>query len=99
MFVFKSSFLKSRTERADYRELLEGILTEITGTALQVICTLEKAAPPPPPPPKPKKKAPLLPPEPAKVEVDLDNLSKDELANLEAATAVFGDHFVNMDEE
>ena len=97
--VFKSSFLKSRTERADYRELLEGILTEITGTALQVICTLEKAAPPPPPPPKPKKKAPLLPPEPAKVEVDLDNLSKDELANLEAATAVFGDHFVNMDEE
>lgn len=96
--VFKSSFLKSRTERADYRELLESILAEITGKTLQVICTLEKAAPPPPPP-KPKKKAPVLPPEPARVEVDLDNLSKDELASLEVATAAFGDHFVDMDEE
>ena len=96
--VFKSGFLKSRTERADYRELLESILAEITGKTLQVICTLEKAAPPPPPP-KPKKKAPVLPPEPARVEVDLDNLSKDELASLEVATAAFGDHFVDMDEE
>ncbi len=91
--AFKSGFLKSRTEREDYRELLESILAEISGKSLRIYCSLEKASPPPPPPVPPKRKVPIVPKEPA-VEVDFDNLSQEEQERLQAAIDVFGDHFV-----
>ena len=97
--VFTSSFLKSRTERADYRELLESILGELTGRAMQLVCVFEAvAAPVPPAPPKRKRPAPLQETEP-RVEVDLDHMTAEEQERLQAAVNVFGDHFVDLEKE
>jgi DNA polymerase III subunits gamma and tau domain III. len=97
--AFKSSFMKARTEREDYRCLLEEILETICGRSLRVICTLETAAEPrKTPAPLPKKKAANPPAQKDTVAVDYTAMSAEERHTLEAAVEVFGDNFVRKED-
>lgn len=98
--AFKVGFLKMRAERDDYRQLLESLLSEITGQPLRCVFLLEGAAPPPvKPESKPVKKPvpPELQPEPS-VKVDFSTLTPVERERMKVAMDTFGDHFVPVKE-
>ena len=96
--TFKSSFMMARTEREDYRSLLEEILQDLSGRSLRIICNLEVAAPVKKPPVPAKKNTIKPPPVPEKVEVNYDALSADERHTLETAVEIFGDNFVRKED-
>ncbi len=43
--AFESAFPKERTEKEDYRQVVENILQTVTGQSIQLVCTLGTAAP------------------------------------------------------
>lgn len=90
VIAFQSAFPKERTEKEDYREILEGVLVKICGTPVVVRC-VQHIPTPPPPPPKPK---PL--PNPAKP--NLEMMSPEERRVIEQAVEVFGDNFVKKED-
>ena len=92
---FKSSFMKARTEKEDYRILLEGILQELCGRPMRLVCSL-MAAPPPPPAPMEKQKKTV--PEPV-VSVDYQQMTPEEQHTLKKAVEIFGDHFIPMEDK
>jgi DNA polymerase-3 subunit gamma/tau len=96
MFIaFKGSFQKARTERNDYREMLEEILQEICQRPIRIVCTLETAAPPKT---VPKAKPKPLQTQPAKVEIDYTTMTEQEKQVLDTAVSVFGDNFVKKED-
>ena len=96
MFIaFKGSFQKARTERNDYREMLEEILQEICQRPIRIVCTLETAAPPKAPT---KAKPKPIQTQPAKLEIDYTTMTKQEKQTLDTAVAVFGDNFVKKED-
>ena len=91
---FSSPFLKLRTDRDDYRMILEGELMRLGGQPWQLVCVQESAAPPPPPLPKAKPK-----PKPAAaavqpVKVDMSQLPPKAQQNLEKAVSILDGDFV-----
>lgn len=97
--AFKSSFMKARTEREDYRFLLEEILENICGRSLRVICTLETAAEPRKTrAPLPKKTAAKPPAQNDAPAVDYTAMTAEERHTLETAVEVFGDNFVRKED-
>jgi len=93
--AFKSGFLKLRTEKDDYRAMLEELLEKISGRSLRLICTLEAAT-------MPKSKA--LPKTAAKAAptktpqtVDYSNMTQEQQHTLKEAINVFGDNFIDLD--
>lgn len=64
---FTAAFPKERTEKADYRAMVEKVLTQISGKSVQLCCILGSATPPAakPAPQAPAKPAQVVPPEPA----------------------------------
>ncbi len=80
---FKIEFLKGRTERDDYKKLLEGILEELSGHKIKLICAMQnqeveqKAAK--------KTETPSI----------LSELSAEEKANLEKVKDCFGAGTIN----
>ena len=96
MFIaFKGSFQKARTERNDYREMLEEILQDICQRPIRIVCTLETAAPPKA---APKVKPKPIQRQPAKVEVDYTVMTEREKQALDTAVSVFGDNFVKKED-
>lgn len=107
--AFKSSFLKARTEREDYRGMLEEVLQEICGHEMRLVCVLG-AVPAASSSVKPQMvqaaKAPSsqkkLPPEDtvkkAEVEVDYEAMTAEERHTLQTAVQVFGDNFVREED-
>jgi len=96
MFIaFKGSFQKARTERNDYREMLEEILQDICQRPVRIVCTLEAAALPKT---TPKVKPKPIQTQPAKVEVDYTTMTEQEKQTLDTAVAVFGDNFVKKED-
>jgi len=93
--AFKGSFQKARTERNDYREMLEEILQDICQRPVRIVCTLETAAPPKA---APKVKPKPIQRQPAKVEVDYTTMTEQEKQTLDTAVAVFGDNFVKKED-
>ena len=97
--VFRSPMLKQLTER-NYRRLLEPMLRDIAGTALQVVCQLE-APSVPAPSPAPGPKEPEIPPPPESEmppELSSENLSPEESKNLGIARKFLGDHIVKVED-
>ncbi len=98
VLVFKTPFLKERTEQADYKNLIEGILSAKTGKNIKLVCTIggtanvkmaEK--------PKNEKKPSLKKNDKAKIVSKNDNLSHEEKERLQAAVDIFGDNIVKDD--
>jgi DNA polymerase-3 subunit gamma/tau len=56
---FTAAFPKERTEKADYRAIVEKVLTQIYGNPVQLHCVMGSATPPPKPVSKPSAKTPL----------------------------------------
>jgi DNA polymerase-3 subunit gamma/tau len=83
--AFKLPFLKARTEKSDYRELLEEILHKISGAKVRVKCVSEDSAPPPL-----KKADSARPP--------LDEMTAEEKQVLSAAEEIFGDNYVRKED-
>lgn len=94
--LFKSSFMKARTEKEDYRVLLEGILQQICGHPMRLVCSLAAAEPPPAPPVKEQTKKTA--PEPV-VAVDYQQMTEQEQHTLKKAVEIFGDHFVPVEDK
>jgi DNA polymerase III, subunit gamma and tau len=107
--AFKSSFLKARTEREDYRGMLEEVLQEICGHEMRLICVLD-TAPASSPSVKPQavketksslpqkdipKKDVVKKPE---VEVNYEAMTAEERHTLQTAVQVFGDNFVREED-
>lgn len=81
------------------RPAVEAALAELTGTAMQLVCTsVEGARPAPKVAPKPAFTPPPLPPEPElpRVDVSLEALEPAERENLEQAFEYFGDNVVEI---
>jgi DNA polymerase-3 subunit gamma/tau len=106
--AFKSSFLKARTEREDYREMLEEVLQEICGHEMRLVCVLG-AAPtsstsvkPSVQAAKPSSSQKNMPPKDAakkpEVEVDYEAMTAEERHTLQTAVQVFGDNFVREED-
>lgn len=87
--AFTAAFPKERTEKSDYKAILEEILAALCGREISVRCTLESAAPP-----QAASKQAVKKPE-ARVE---EQLTAEEQRVIDAAVQVFGNHFVNKDE-
>lgn len=85
VIAFTAGFPKERTEKNDYRELLEKTLSEICHTPIAVRCTLESVVQPKAVKPPIKKKE--------TVEVGKD-LSAQEKQVIDTAVQVFGDNFI-----
>lgn len=83
VIAFTAGFPKERTEKSDYRELLEKILSEICHAPIAVRCTLETASLPPRPPAQ-KKAEPKIG----------EGLSPQEKRVIDTAVQVFGDNFI-----
>jgi DNA polymerase-3 subunit gamma/tau len=96
--AFKSSFMMARTEREDYRLLLEEILQDLSGRSLRIICNLEAAPKVQKPLPPVKKNTPKPAPVQEKVEVNYDALNVEERHTLETAVEIFGDNFVRKED-
>lgn len=84
---FSASFPKERTEKSDYKEILEMILYEISGCQIRVKCTKDTGVK------ETTQAAPKKQPEPAE-----DRLTQEEQHVIDAAVQMFGDHFVNKEE-
>lgn len=84
VITFSAKFPKERTEKSDYRSLLERILGELCGSAVSVRCVLDIAGPTAP------KAAPVK--EPRRIGGDLP---PEEKKVIDKAIEVFGDHFVD----
>lgn len=99
VIAFTAAFPKERTEKSDYKAILENILTEICAAPVIVRCVQGAAAPPPPPPvPKAVPKAPELPKKDhTAVEISAD-LPPEERHVLEEAVKMFGDNFVKKED-
>lgn len=86
--AFMAAFPKERTEKTDYREMLETILREICGQDIKVHCTLENVAPPPAP-------KPVVPKKPTvEIAADLTPAAKQV---MDKTMEIFGDNFVSDD--
>ncbi|MBB5335479.1 DNA polymerase III subunit gamma/tau [Pectinatus brassicae] len=101
VLAFKASFLKARTERDDYRNLLEGILFEKTGQTIRLVCIMDESAGA-----KSSEKAPAKQTKTATVPVDKtkiivadDDLNEEEQKRLKNAVNIFGNNIVNEDKE
>lgn len=86
IIAFTAGFPKERTEKSDYREILEKILREICHTDIMIRCTLEVAAPP-------RSKVVTQPQKTVAVGADLPPAEKQV---IDTAMQVFGDNFVNQ---
>lgn len=85
--VFTAAFPKERTEKSDYKAILENILNDICAKPIVVRCSLESAAPPPP------KVVPKKP------EIEIDpNLTPEERHVIDEAVKIFGDNFVRKED-
>lgn len=93
--AFKSGFLKLRTEKDDYRAMLEELLEKISGRSLRLICTFEAATVPKPKIP-PKTAAKAVPTKPAQA-VDYSKMTQEQQHTLKEAINVFGDNFIDLD--
>ena len=107
--AFKSSFLKARTEREDYREMLEEVLQEICGHEMRLVCILG-AAPASSTSIKPQAVQTAKPSSTQKnmptkdvvkkpeVEVNYEAMTAEERHTLQTAVEVFGDNFVREED-
>lgn len=93
--AFKSGFLKLRTEKDDYRAMLEELLEKISGRSLRLICTFEAAALPKPKS-TPKPAAKTVPTKTAQT-VDYSKMTQEQQHTLKEAINVFGDNFIDLD--
>ena len=86
-----NAFMVNRIKQSDYRQFIESCLTDITGQQIRLECVHEA-----PQPPAPKKEPP--PRDPADIEPpNMAELSPEARAELEKATAIFGNHFVDKE--
>ena len=94
--AFKAAFPKERTEKSDYKAILEAVLTQIYQQPVTLRCVLEGASP---------AKAPAAPqsapppPETAEAAGQEDSLTPEEQRVLDEAVKMFGDHFVEAEEK
>lgn len=93
LIEFSSRFLKLRTDRDDYRMILEGELMQISGQPLQLVCALA-ASDEPPAPPRPPKKTAKKPPAPQPIQVDMSQLPPQAQQNLEKAVSILDGDFI-----
>ncbi|MDF2565890.1 MAG: polymerase subunit gamma and tau [Massilibacillus sp.] len=89
VIAFTAAFPKERTEKSDYKAILETILTGLCDTPTVVRCVQNSVVAPPP-------KAPPKPPKP-KVEFDA-NMTPAEKHVIDEAVKMFGDNFVKKEE-
>lgn len=93
--AFKAAFPKERTEKSDYKAILEAVLTQICQQPVALRCVLDGASP---------AKAPAVsqsaPPqsEPVRTAEPDDSLTPEEQRVLDEAVKMFGDHFVETGE-
>ncbi len=83
--AFQVPFLKARTERDDYRALLENSLRKISGIPVRVTCVLATA----PPPSAPARDT---------ARPRTEQMTPEERHVLDEAVKMFGDHFVNRED-
>lgn len=84
---FSASFPKERTEKSDYKEILETILYEISGRQIRVKCIMDTGVT--------ETGRAALKKQPKQAE---DRLTQEEQHVIDAAVQMFGDHFVNKEE-
>lgn len=107
--AFKSSFLKARTEREDYRGMLEEVLQEICGHEMRLVCVLGAAPaglasikPQTVNPAKPSSAKKDIPQKDAvkkpELKVDYEAMTAEERHTLQTAVQVFGDNFVSEED-
>ena len=89
VIAFTAAFPKERTEKSDYKEILETILTGLCSSPTVVRCVQNAVVAPPP-------KTPPKPPKP-KVEFDA-NMTPAERHVIDEAVKMFGDNFVKKEE-
>lgn len=89
VIAFTANFPKERTEKSDYKEILETILTGLCNAPTVIRCVQNAVAAPPP-------KAPPKPPKP-KVEIDA-NMTPEEKHVIDEAVKMFGDNFVKKED-
>lgn len=89
VIAFTANFPKERTEKSDYKEILETILTGLCNAPTVIRCVQNAVAAPPP-------KAPPKPPKP-KVEIDT-NMTPEEKHVIDEAVKMFGDNFVKKED-
>ena len=95
LIEFSSRFLKLRTDRDDYRLILEGELMQISGYPLQLICSLAAPdAPPAAPRPPVKAAARKAPSGPQPIQVDMSQLPPQAQQNLEKAVNILNGDFI-----
>ena len=98
VLVFKTPFLKERTEQADYKNLIEGILSAKTGKKIRLTCIIGgQASVKMPEKPKNEEKPSLKKNDKAKIVSSNDSLSREEKERLQAAVDIFGDNIVKDD--
>ena len=102
--VFSKAASKMVVEKMN-RKSIEGYLLEITGKPLGLYCSLNEHPSDPPPPPLQKKHIEFPEFEDFTSndimggDVDLDNLSEEELQRLQAAQDIFGGHIMEIPPE
>jgi len=89
VIAFTANFPKERTEKSDYKAILETILTGLCETPMVVRCVQNAVVAPPP----------KVPPKPSKPKVEFDaNMTPAEKHVIDEAVKMFGDNFVKKEE-
>lgn len=96
---FKAPFLKARTEKADYKSLIEGILLTKTGRQINLVCTMAQASLPPLPPSEKNSPANGTATKKTVAPAAENNLSTEEKQRLQKAVNIFGDNIIEENEE
>lgn len=86
--AFIAAFPKERTEKSDYKAILETMLKDLCQSSIAVHCILESAMPPPKSS-RVKKIAEVVPPK---------SLTSEEQHVVDVAVKMFGDNFVNKED-
>ena len=87
---FKSSFLRGRVERKDYKDVIDEKLAKLTGETWHVVCDE--------PTPEPPKPAPAPEPRPEYVP-DLASMPEEQRKPIETAIDYFGDDFIPLPDD
>lgn len=85
--MFTAAFPKERTEKSDYKAILENILNDICAKPIMVRCSLESVAP----------AVPKAVPKKPEIEID-PNLTPEERHVIDEAVKIFGDNFVRKED-
>lgn len=94
----RSPFLVRRLEQDDYKGLVESRLALITGQPMRLVCEVAGDLTPQAPRPLPKKKPEEKSPLEQQVQKDIESMSPDARKQMDTAMAVFGNHFVEVQE-